>query len=98
MLRAETRIWPDDVHGTRADARREVAAVRQLYRLHRELATDLAELQRRRRVRADALMALAVLVIALMAGFMVDVAPRYSEAALPSATLLIGDAIKLAGC
>lgn len=98
MLRAETRIWPDDVHGTRADARREVAAVRQLYRLHRELATDLAELQRRRRLRADALMALAVLVIALMAGFMVDVAPRCSEAAPPSATLLIGDAIKLAGC
>ncbi len=43
-------------------------------------------------------MALAVLVIALMAGFMVDVAPRCSEAAPPSATLLIGDAIKLAGC
>jgi hypothetical protein len=98
VLRAETRITSDDVQGTRADARREVAAVRQLYRLHRELATDLAELQRRRRLRADALMALAMLVLALMAGFMVDVAPRCSESAPSSATLLIGDAIKLAGC
>jgi hypothetical protein len=43
-------------------------------------------------------MALAVLLLALMGGFMVDVAPRCNEAAPPSATLLIGDAIKVAGC
>jgi hypothetical protein len=98
VLRAGTKIGPDDVHSRRADVRREVVAFRQLYRLHRELATDLAELQRRRRLRADALMALAVLLLALMGGFMVDVAPRCSEAAPPSATLLIDDAIKLAGC
>jgi hypothetical protein len=76
VLRAETRIRSDGVHGTRADARREVVAVRQLYRLHRECAIDLAELRRRRQLRADTLMALAVLLLALMGGFMVDVAPR----------------------
>jgi hypothetical protein len=97
-LRAATSITPDEAHSARADARREVAAVRHLYRLHRELATDFAELRRRRRVRADALMALAVLVLALMGGFMVDVAPRCTDAAPPPSTLRIGDAIKLAGC
>jgi ferric-dicitrate binding protein FerR (iron transport regulator) len=97
-LRAATNITPDEAHSSRADAWREVAAVRHLYRLHRELATDLAELRRRRRLRADALIALAVLVLALMGGFMVDVAPRCTDMAPPSATLLIGDAIKVAGC
>jgi hypothetical protein len=97
-LRAATNVTPDETHSARADARREVAAVRHLYRLHREVATDLAELRRRGRLRADALMALAVLVLALMGGLMVDVAPRCADAAPPSATLRIGDAIKVAGC
>jgi hypothetical protein len=97
-LRAATNITADEAHSARADARREVAAVRHLYRLHRELATDLGELERRRRLRADALIALAVLLLALTGAFMVDIAPRCTDAAPPSATLTIGDAIKVAGC
>jgi hypothetical protein len=97
-LRAATHVTFDEAHGGRAEARRAVVAVRQLYRLHRELATDLGELERRRRLRADALMALAVLLLALTGAFMVDIAPRCTDAAPPSATLAIGDAIKVAGC
>jgi hypothetical protein len=97
-LRAATHVTPDEAHAGRAEARRDVAAVRQLYRLHRELATDFAQLQRRRRLRADALMALAVLLLTLTGAFMVDIAPRCTDPAPPSATLTIGDAIKVAGC
>jgi hypothetical protein len=96
-LHAATHIVLHEGHGARTDARRDVVAVRQLYQLHRELATDLAEFQRRR-LRADALMAVAVLLLALMGTFMVDLAPRCIDAAPPSATLAIGDAIKVAGC
>ena len=96
-LRVATNTTLDQGHG-RADARREVAAVRHLYRLHRELATDIAGLERRRRLRTDALMAVAVLVLALMGGFMVDVAPRCTDAVPAPANLSIGDAIKVAGC
>jgi hypothetical protein len=92
-LHAATHIVLHEGHGARTDARRDVVAVRQLYQLHRELA----EFQRRR-LRADALMAVAVLLLALMGTFMVDLAPRCIDAAPPSATLAIGDAIKVAGC
>jgi hypothetical protein len=97
-LRAATYGTIGEAHGGHADARRDVAAVRRLYRLHRELATDLAALERRRRLRADALMAVAVLLLALTGALMVDLAPRCTGAAPPSAGLTIGDAIKVAGC
>lgn len=97
-LLAATHITLHEALGARADARRDVVAVRQLYRLHRELATDLAELERRRSLRADVLIAVAVLLLALTGAFMVDIAPRCTDTAPPSATLAIGDAIKVAGC
>ena len=97
-LRAATHIALHEAHGGRADARRDVVVVRQLYRLHRELATDLTGLERRHRLRTDALMAVAVLLLALTGVFMVDIAPRCAETVPPSATLAIGDAIKVAGC
>jgi hypothetical protein len=60
--------------------------------------TELAAPQRERLLRAGALMVLAVLVLALMSGFAIEVGPRCTGAAPASANLSIGGAIKVAGC
>jgi hypothetical protein len=98
MARAAPRTRHDTPHVRPQTARREVAAVRQLYRLNRELATDIAELQRKRRVRENALWAFAVLALAAMGAFMLQVSPRCTDAASAPPTILIGGAIKVAGC
>jgi phage tail tape-measure protein len=59
MARAVPKIRHDRPQISRSTARREIAAVRHLYRLNKELATDAAELERKRLLRASALMAFA---------------------------------------
>src|SRR5947209_2198700 len=89
MARAAPRTRHDTPHVRPQTARREVAAVRQLYRLNRELATDIAELQRKRRVRENALWAFAVLALAAMGAFMLQISPRCTDAASAPPTILI---------
>src|SRR5437762_1049118 len=64
MARAAPRISHDRPQVSRSTARREIAAIRQLYRLNRELATDVSQLQRKRLRRESALMAFAILALA----------------------------------
>ena len=98
MARAAPRITHHRPLVSRSTARREVAAVRRLYRLNRERATDVAELERKRRRRESALMAFAVLALAGIGAFMVQFTPRCTGAASAPPTILIGGAIKVAGC
>jgi hypothetical protein len=98
MARAAPRTRYDPPPVRRQTARREVAAVRQLYRLNRELATDVAELKRKRRVRENALWAFAVLALAVVGAGMLQISPRCTDAASAPPTILIGGAIKVAGC
>jgi hypothetical protein len=93
MTRVVPKIRRDRPRVSRSTARREIAAVRQLYRLNQELATDVAELERKRRLRASALMVIAGLVIG---AFTLHFAPSCTDAA--SLTILIGGVIKVAGC
>jgi hypothetical protein len=98
MARAAPRITHHRPVVSRSTARREVAAVRQLYRLNRELATDVTELEQKRRLRANALMASAVLAFAVIDAFMVQFSPRCTDAASAPPPILIGGAIKVGGC
>jgi hypothetical protein len=95
MARAVPKIRHDRPQISRSTARREIAAVRHLYRLNKELATDAAELERKRLLRASALMAFAGLVIGALT---LQYWPSCSDAASPPLTILIGGAIKVAGC
>ena len=96
MARAAPRIRHDRPPVSRSTARRDIAAVRQLYCLNREFAG--AELERKRRPHLNALMAFAILALAVTAGFMVQFAPRCTDGASAPPTILIGGAIKVAGC
>jgi hypothetical protein len=98
MARAAPRISHDRPQVSRSTARREIAAIRQLYRLNRELATDVSQLQRKRLRRESALMAFAILALAGIGAFMVQITPRCTDAGSDAPTILIGGAIKVAGC
>jgi hypothetical protein len=97
MARVVPKIRRDRPQVSRSTARREIAAVRQLYRLNQnqERATDVAELERKRRLRGSALMVIAGLVIG---AFALHFAPSCTDAASPPLTILIGGVIKVAGC
>jgi predicted exporter len=98
MAPAVLRTRHKHPHVSRPTARREVAAVRRLYRLNREFATDVAELQRKHRLRENALVAFAVLALAVVGAFMLQISPRCTDAGSAPPTILIGGAIKVAGC
>jgi hypothetical protein len=95
MARAVPNIRQDRRQISRSTARREIAAIRQLYRLNKELTTDVAELERKHSLRASALMAFAGLVIG---AFTLHFWPSCTDAASAPATILIGSVIKVAGC
>ena|SRR5438132_1629560 len=98
MARAAPKIRHHRPLISRSTGRREVTAVRQLYRLNREFATDVAGLEREGRLRASTLMAFSVLALAVIGAFMVQFTPRCTDAASATPTILIGGAIKVAGC
>jgi hypothetical protein len=76
-------------------ARRQLA-IRQLCRLTREFGTQIAVLNRRRRYRDTALMSLAALGPIVMVELMLHASRCTDGANIP--TILIGGAIKVAGC
>jgi hypothetical protein len=90
---------PRDVpSGRRPIERRQPAPVRRLVHLNRELELELAQLNRKRRLREIGLMAAAIVAIVLCAGFILTMAPRCSDDSHGAPAILIGDAIKVAGC
>jgi hypothetical protein len=95
MARVTSKIRVETPYIPRPNARRQLA-VRQLYRLNREFDTQVAVLNRRRRYRDTALMTLAALGLIVMSELMLH-APRCTDGTnIP--TILIGGAIKVAGC
>jgi hypothetical protein len=82
----------------RPTQRRQPAPVRRLVHLNRELELELAYLSRKRRLRQIGLMASAAVAIVLATGFIVTMAPRCTDGAHSPSAILIGDAIKVAGC
>jgi hypothetical protein len=98
MARATPKIRHERPHISRPIAPRQRVAIRRLYRLNREFATDVVELQRKRRLRENALMASAVLGLIVMAGFTLHMTPGCTDPASAPRTILIGGAIKVAGC
>ena len=96
MVSARLRTRVETPHTRTLNARRQLA-VRQLYRLNREFDTQIAALNRRRRLGDTTLMTLAALSLIMLGGFMMQIAPRCTDGAnIP--TISIGGAIKVAGC
>jgi hypothetical protein len=96
MARATSKIRVETPYIARPNARRQLA-IRQLYRLNREFDTQIAALNRRRRLGDTTLMTLAALSLIMLGGFMMQIAPRCTDGAnIP--TISIGGAIKVAGC
>ena len=95
MASARLRTRVETPHTRAPNARRQLA-VRQLYRLNREFDTQIAVLNRRSCYRGAALMTLAALTLVGLGELMLH-APSCTEGAnIP--TILIGGAIKVAGC
>jgi|RhiMetdeSRZDD1v2_1073273.scaffolds.fasta_scaffold3112740_2 hypothetical protein len=96
MPRATLKIGPDSPYVRRPNDRRQLA-IRRLYRLNREFATDVAELNGKRRFLENGLIAVAALGLVVMGG-LVQMAPSCTDATSTHPTILIGGAIKVAGC
>ena len=97
MPRATLKIGPDSPYIRRPNDRRQLA-IRRLYRLNREFATDVAELNGKRRFLENGLIAVAALGLVVMGGLLVQMAPSCTDATSTPPTILIGGAIKVAGC
>ena len=93
MASARLRTRVEIPHIRPPNARRQLA-FRQ--RLNRELDSQISVLNQRRRYRDTALMTLAALSVVVLGELMVH-APSCSDGA-NNLTILIGGAIKVAGC
>ena len=97
MARATLKIKADSPYARRPTDRRQLA-VRQLYRLNREFATDVAKLARKRRLFVGGLIAVAALSVVVVTGALMHVAPSCADAKYVPPAILVGGAIKVAGC
>jgi hypothetical protein len=95
MASARLRTRVETPHTRSPNARRQLA-VRQLYRLNREFDTQIAVLNRSSRYRGAALMTLAALSVVGLGQIMLHAPSCTDGANIP--TILIGGAIKVAGC
>jgi hypothetical protein len=82
----------------RPSDRRQIAAIRQLYRLNHEFAANVGDLGRKHRLSGNVLIALAVASLVAIGASMVGVGASCTNAASAPPSIWIGGAIKVAGC
>jgi hypothetical protein len=93
MAAARVRTRVETPHIRPSNARRQLAVRQQL---NRELDSRMSVLNQRRRYRDTALMTLAALSVVVLGELMVHAPSCADGANIP--TILIGGAIKVAGC